>query len=372
MYCKRCGELLSSDVNFCPSCGAPKESYESESLVPIERSENEELSLFVGKKADVYHRKWGKATNKAGWNWAAFFLGIFWLGYRKMYRFLLIFLGIYLLVDLITWPFYLFLDPVTMDKVSPLIDLLNYVIGIASSVTLGIYGNYFYYKHAKEKINNIKQKFPNHPDIQAYEITKRGGTSWGTFFILLAAAILYAIVIVGIIIFITFQDTEYPGETSSVNENSSIADDFSQNSSIDNWGGSAGDSETSIQTIDEVLQDYMKENKLALTAEDVQYDMENNLDEDFAIAGTAKLDTYYNYGFADASKENFSVSINPVDGGEPWNLYFDRKDFADLYTELKNQGEVDLVATGIIPSEIYDPAQGNMAFAEQVTWDSNE
>ena len=64
-------------------------------------------------------------------------------------------------------------------------------------------------------------------------------------------------------------------------------------------------------TYEEAFQAYMQENGITLTAKDVQYDMQNNLDQNFAILGTGELDTYYNYGFADVESEYFSVDITP-------------------------------------------------------------
>ena len=98
-------------------------------------------------------------------------------------------------------------------------------------------------------------------------------------------------------------------------------------------------------TYEETFQVYMQENRITLTAKDVQYDMQNDLDQNFAILGTGELDTYYNYGFADAESEYFSVDITPFDGefSDGWNLYFNRSDYSELYNLLKENGEVTMV-----------------------------
>ena len=50
-----------------------------------------ELEAFVGPKTDYYNRKFGKFTLTGstkfefGWNWPAFFGGVWWYLYRKMY-----------------------------------------------------------------------------------------------------------------------------------------------------------------------------------------------------------------------------------------------------------------------------------------------
>ena len=46
------------------------------------------LSLFIQKNQDFYEKKFKKMeeTGKSiSWNWAAFFMGIYWMIYRKMY-----------------------------------------------------------------------------------------------------------------------------------------------------------------------------------------------------------------------------------------------------------------------------------------------
>lgn len=47
----------------------------------------EEAEAFIGKNSDYYLDKWKahSETSLKGWNWAAFFFGINWMNYRKMY-----------------------------------------------------------------------------------------------------------------------------------------------------------------------------------------------------------------------------------------------------------------------------------------------
>ncbi|MCL2773663.1 MAG: DUF2628 domain-containing protein [Oscillospiraceae bacterium] len=53
----------------------------------IQEIESWQIDAFVGENSKYYKRKWGDSENfNGGWNWAALFLGISWLAYRKMYR----------------------------------------------------------------------------------------------------------------------------------------------------------------------------------------------------------------------------------------------------------------------------------------------
>jgi len=46
----------------------------------------DEMWMFIGDNAEFYIDKWRTAKNPkvyARWNWATFFAGMFWFGYRK-------------------------------------------------------------------------------------------------------------------------------------------------------------------------------------------------------------------------------------------------------------------------------------------------
>jgi hypothetical protein len=192
MFCHQCGNQLSDRSKFCEKCGtavmgaAPQDSSGAEvphtpPVVP-DFSENtsnftgtapqsllneNELVLFVGpKKADYYLRQWKNAKQpekRAGFNWAAFWLAPFWLGYRKMYLFLAGYFGCLLIFDYITY----------------FIGLDNYGyqgMGIAIGVVFGMFANSWYLIHARKKIAKIKS-FRYDPWQQNNEIQKTGGKS---------------------------------------------------------------------------------------------------------------------------------------------------------------------------------------------------
>lgn len=118
------------------------------------------------------------------------------------------------------------------------------------------------------------------------------------------------------------------------------------------------------------IEEYMKKNNIQLTAKDVQFDMVNNLEKQFVVAGTAELDDYYNYGFDDSiEKDYFVVNVTPVDGtfSDRWYLYLHRESFQKLFNELK-QSNVSIIATCEIPKYRYKNGQGNMARVKSVSW----
>jgi Protein of unknown function (DUF2628). len=112
LFCTQCGQEIPEQARFCGHCGAPVAVRAAAELAgelaerqsewpanPADRQEpaaapnpiddpDEEVRAFVQRNADYYLRKWSKTPDPGkgiGWNWAAFFLPYFWLGYRKQY-----------------------------------------------------------------------------------------------------------------------------------------------------------------------------------------------------------------------------------------------------------------------------------------------
>ncbi|ALC89286.1 hypothetical protein AM500_05415 [Bacillus sp. FJAT-18017] len=313
-----------------------------------------------------------------GWNWAAFFAGMFWLGYRKMYKIVLIILGAFLAFDIIS----LIIN-------NPILDEMNYSIGIVTSVVLGMSGNYYYYKNAQDKIKNVKTLLPHNPTGQEDVLRKQGGSSWGGVFIVLGLFVVYLSINVAMAFVFdsTAQDSiskDKPEAAVATNNTDTSDKDNTDDTTegtdtetditdTDTTTSNSADDETSLATEQDLLQSYMKENGLTVQAIDFQYDMANQLNQEFAIIGNASLSDYYNYGFSELEKEFFAVKIYPIEDStsikDVWTLYFSRTDFAELFNTLKVKGETLLVGTGFIPSELYEDSQGNLAVASQASWE---
>jgi len=123
-----------------------------------------------------------------------------------------------------------------------------------------------------------------------------------------------------------------------------------------------------VSAKDKMTNEYMKKNNIILTSKDVQFDMKNNLDKDFAISGLATLSDYYNYGFKD-DKNYFCIKINTDDTvSNSWYLYCDRTSFSQLFNDLKSKDRA-MIATCKISKNIYKSGQGNMAEVMNIEWD---
>jgi len=131
------------------------------------QQEREELRIFVGKNADYYISKWEEiAESKISWNWAAFFFGLLWFGYRKMYPHAFGFMIFSLVLQIIQ----------TKMNTDPLIIGLT---NLAISIFIGMFGNYLYYEYAKSKVQEIKNKITDEKNLYI-ELARQGGASYFT------------------------------------------------------------------------------------------------------------------------------------------------------------------------------------------------
>ncbi|MPM99057.1 hypothetical protein SDC9_146247 [bioreactor metagenome] len=137
-----------------------------------------ELNLFIQKNQNFYEEKFKKMDDSGksiSWNWSAFFMGIYWMIYRKMY----FKAGAFFILSLVA-------------SYTPYIgSILNFAVLIG----IGIYANALYQDEIRVNMEKIKGLLPEAKEIIA---KKRGGTN------LPLAIGLYAVHnIVAIIILVT-------------------------------------------------------------------------------------------------------------------------------------------------------------------------
>jgi len=138
---------------------------------------------FIGDRAEYYLSRWRdieKSRQKANWNWAAFFFHGWWLAYRKMYYQAFIVLSI-AMMDII------FRTSLGMH------DFGSRSIKYIFLIPVGLFANYLYYTHARQKIVEIKILHKTE-ESQAAAFPQSGGTSWVGCMIAILAFVLLLIV----------------------------------------------------------------------------------------------------------------------------------------------------------------------------------
>ena len=122
----------------------------------------QDRALFVGLKYESYYQaQFEKITPKkqyAGFNIAAFFLGVVWLFYRKMYSYGFMAIGLIVAIGI----------------VEILLEIESSGANIGLAVAFGMFGNTLYKHHVDQQIAKIRQ-FGN-SNVNT-ELENRGGTN---------------------------------------------------------------------------------------------------------------------------------------------------------------------------------------------------
>lgn len=132
----------------------------------------QDRALFIGVKYESYYQaQFEKITPRkqyAGFNIAAFFLGVVWLFYRKMYSYGFMAIGLIVVIGM----------------VEILLGIESSGANIGLAVAFGMFGNTLYKHHVDQQIAKIRQ-FGN-SNVNT-ELENRGGTN------LIAGSILLVI-----------------------------------------------------------------------------------------------------------------------------------------------------------------------------------
>lgn len=193
VFCSACGTKNTSISSFYSNCGSElvsnkqnidykKDNTNIQSNVSSNTnnySDLDDVMKFVGKNTGYYQNKFDTITktgSKITWNWAAFFLNIYWLLYRKMYL----------------QAGGLFLITVVLNC----IPYIGWLVSIGVTIAFGMYANSIYLDHIQKKLIEI-----NSLDYSQREfaIQKKGGTN-----LVLPLAIVIGMVLLTIIAIVGF------------------------------------------------------------------------------------------------------------------------------------------------------------------------
>lgn len=185
MFCSQCGHKNLENGNYCTGCGdnltpnlAGIGSFSQARQAPSQSEAIDDrpaLASFVGEKYDEYYRdKWidddgDQPTYKKSYhiytfNMAGFFLGVFWLCYRKMYGTAFMLAIALSLFDIIM------MHTKGVNGYDAFDEILY---GLLWLFVTGILGNQLYLKHSMRKIKTMSAgAIPSRE-----QLAKAGGTS---------------------------------------------------------------------------------------------------------------------------------------------------------------------------------------------------
>lgn len=146
-------------------------------LPPVGDLDEHRKALFIGQKYQSYYKaKFDLMPPKqarAGFNIAAFFFGVLWMFYRKMYAYGFMAIGIMFVVGVI----------------EELLSLSGITSSIVFAVIFGVWGDSIYKHYVEQKIELIAENsYSSHLNEQLQE---EGGTNiWAALILLIIAIAL--------------------------------------------------------------------------------------------------------------------------------------------------------------------------------------
>jgi len=198
IFCTACGAKNLPEFKFCIKCGsqlvawnplqqaAPVVSYQAapvasrQTQVRYEATLEEKYKLFVGSNTQYYMPKFALFDNtqeETSWNWAAFFLSVYWMIYRKMYALAAAMLTIIFVIGFLPTPF-------------PLL------AGLGIGIYAGLYGNHKYYEKAKTTIDEANDFDTNKAHTVYME--KGGVTIGAAIGVLIGFSIFQQLILLGV------------------------------------------------------------------------------------------------------------------------------------------------------------------------------
>jgi len=140
-------------------------------------SPNDDTPLYqavIGRSNTDYYLAYFRRADARGyapisWHWPALFLGLFWLLYRRLYRWGLIFSGVSVGLTMLA-------STLLVAGGGPWVTRVYYVVMLLFQVVyVPLNANAIYYRWAKQEIANARAASPHQPRQQVLYLTMRGG-----------------------------------------------------------------------------------------------------------------------------------------------------------------------------------------------------
>jgi len=133
-----------------------------------------------------FHRADSRGYAPISWHWPVFIIGLFWLLYRKQYRFAVIVFGLPYLVAMLA----ALMDSVLPGSGRP---LLVIAVGAFGFVWLPLNTNGIYYRWARNEIEQARTRLPGQFDAQLRYLESRGGVNAQLPYVILIGFMVFSI-----------------------------------------------------------------------------------------------------------------------------------------------------------------------------------
>ncbi|MEI7024867.1 ankyrin repeat domain-containing protein [Paenibacillus sp. y28] len=181
MYCSFCGKPLQTEDRFCSGCGTAVQA-----AAPNPEKLKRGYSIFFGQGSEYYTKQLEVRRN---WNWGAFLFDFYWMLYRKMYLYGVLFLIASSVVVNTIASFFRGSGYPSIEKAIAAGLLVYFIL----KVVLGLAANRLYFLHAGRTIARVL-RLPVDEELREKELARRGGTSlvWPVVLLVLPAVIALA------------------------------------------------------------------------------------------------------------------------------------------------------------------------------------
>lgn len=153
---------------------------ENESINTL--SDNDIIKYIGYSNTEYYFKQFKNNKDKknfASWNWASFFLGGYWLLYRKLYGSFIVVLIASLLGNAI-------FDPISST--------ISIIFNLAIMILLGVFGNCIYINNGIKKMLSLKRFFSKHGNVD-HALEVNGGTNIVAPLVLLGVILLLVLIV---------------------------------------------------------------------------------------------------------------------------------------------------------------------------------
>ena len=196
MFCSKCGAENSDQARYCSGCGAGL--LENSPGKTVGNDVQAYYEAAVGfKNADYYLSRFNRFDSQglgASWNWPSVFISFYWLLYRKMWLWALLYFFLPYLILLV--------GASISDEFIAVVYLVQLTVIF---IVFPMYANALYYKHVSKKVLAAKN-YTDDEDKRLRIITDGGGTSGVALFVVLLFVGIAMIGILAAIALPAYQD----------------------------------------------------------------------------------------------------------------------------------------------------------------------
>ena len=159
-----------------------------------------EAAVGYNKNTEYYLERFNRFdTDGTGvsWHWPAFFVSFYWLLYRKMWLWAVLYFFLPVPV--------LIIDTLIVEYTGLTVGVLNLLVWIATFTFFPMYANALYYLHVKKKLEKASG-YSEHEEKKLRMIAAAGGTSGAAMIIIMVFVIISLLGIVAAISIPAFQN----------------------------------------------------------------------------------------------------------------------------------------------------------------------